>query len=256
VRQAESEGWDFVEILPTLTSADYRAIVREARELGMPFGGHLPDRVTLAGALEVRQPVTYLEEYALPGRGPRFEQRLRDVAVRSREAGVAVIPGFHALNIASNEYLTISTLGRYPELRFMPPRIVRRWRAMVGNGGDGESVSGSRVYRIQRLLKVLHDRGVAIMFGTGSPGLFSVPGFSLHREMRLMQQAGLRPYEVLRSATRNVGEHFRAKDRFGTMEVGARADLILLDANPLIDLNNLRALRGVMVRGQWLDNRQ
>lgn len=67
-----------------------------------------------------------------------------------------------------------------------------------------------------------------------------------------MRDTGLRPYDILRSATSNPGEYLRDRDRFGTVEVGARADLVLLEANPLTDLDNLRRLGGVMVRGSWL----
>jgi imidazolonepropionase-like amidohydrolase len=92
--------------------------------------------------------------------------------------------------------------------------------------------------------------------GTDSPQMFNVPGFALHHEIELMQEAGLTPYQVLESGTRNVAE-YAAKDlkldgKFGTVAVGNRADLILLDANPLTDVRNVARRAGVMVRGRWL----
>jgi imidazolonepropionase-like amidohydrolase len=88
--------------------------------------------------------------------------------------------------------------------------------------------------------------------GTDAPQQFSVPGFSLHREMSRMTEAGMSPYEVLVTGTRNVGEYFANEDDFGTIEVGKRADLLLLRANPLDSTANVAQLDGVMVRGQWL----
>jgi imidazolonepropionase-like amidohydrolase len=67
-----------------------------------------------------------------------------------------------------------------------------------------------------------------------------------------MARAGLTPYEILRSATKNVGEYFRDKDKFGTITVGSRADLILLEKNPLKGVANIANPLGVMVRGRWL----
>jgi len=87
--------------------------------------------------------------------------------------------------------------------------------------------------------------------GTDSPQIFSVPGFSLHREMQAMAEAGMSTYEILVSGTRAVGEYFRRSDTFGTVAVGRRADLILLNSNPLDGIANVSDRAGVMVRGRW-----
>jgi imidazolonepropionase-like amidohydrolase len=94
---------------------------------------------------------------------------------------------------------------------------------------------------------------VRILMGTDAPQQFSVPGFSLHRELLRMREAGMSPYEILKSGTVNVGEYFRKQDPFGTIAPLQRADLVLLDANPLADIANVARIRGVMVRGRWLD---
>ena len=67
-----------------------------------------------------------------------------------------------------------------------------------------------------------------------------------------MLEAGLTPYEILVSATRNVGEYFSNEDDFGTIEVGKRADMVLLASNPLEDISSLREIEGVVLRGRWL----
>ena len=102
------------------------------------------------------------------------------------------------------------------------------------------------------ILKALSDGGVRLLMGTDAPQQFSVPGFSLHRELRRMRDAGLTPEQVLVTGTRNVGAYFRTADRFGTVAPGQRADLLLLDADPRADLANLTRRSGVMLRGRWL----
>src|SRR5262249_694544 len=80
----------------------------------------------------------------------------------------------------------------------------------------------------------------------------NVPGFSALDELRLLVEAGLTPFEALQAATRNPARFWNAQSEFGTVAAGARADLILLAANPLEDVANVRKRAGVMVRGRWL----
>src|SRR3712207_9122083 len=95
----------------------------------------------------------------------------------------------------------------------------------------------------RRLLKTLADAGAPLLMGTDSPQIFSVPGFSLHRELALAVEAGLTPYQVLESGTRKVGryapEELNLGGRFCTVTAGSRADPVLLDANPPHDLRKL-----------------
>ena len=90
------------------------------------------------------------------------------------------------------------------------------------------------------------------MAGTDAPIPGVVPGFSLHDELWLLVAAGLTPYEALRTATANPSE-FLQRDEFGVVKAGARADLLLLAANPLTDVASAARPLGVLVRGRWLD---
>ena len=92
--------------------------------------------------------------------------------------------------------------------------------------------------------------------GTDSPQMFNVPGFALHRELRVVAESGMSNYAILRSGTASVGryvtDHLGLDGNFGTVAVGQRADLVLLRQNPLDDLDNLTDRVGVMVRGRWI----
>ena len=92
--------------------------------------------------------------------------------------------------------------------------------------------------------------------GTDSPQMFNVPGFALHRELRVVAESGMSNYAILRSGTASVGtyvaDHLGLDGNFGTVAVGQRADLVLLSRNPLDDLANLTDRVGVMVRGRWI----
>jgi imidazolonepropionase-like amidohydrolase len=82
--------------------------------------------------------------------------------------------------------------------------------------------------------------------------VWNVPGFSTHRELESLVAAGLRPWQALETGTRNVAVYFGTQQETGTVETGKRADLVLLDADPLKDIRNTTKRAGVMVRGRWL----
>ena len=147
-----------------------------------------------------------------------------------------------------------SLLEEWTEVQYMPRDTVQGWSDAVDDRVAGADVASRQALADlrRRLLLALHDGGVPVLLGTDSPQIFSVPGFSVHREMALYVEAGLSPYEVLASGTRAVAEHFDAADEFGTVAVGQRADLLLLDANPLDDVANVARRSGVMVNGRWI----
>jgi imidazolonepropionase-like amidohydrolase len=90
------------------------------------------------------------------------------------------------------------------------------------------------------------------MAGTDAMGYPLVtPGSSLHRELQLLVEAGLRPYDALRAATVTPAAFLGRTTEFGTIAAGRRADLLLVEGNPLEDISRLRQVDGVMTRGRW-----
>ncbi|MGE0405497.1 MAG: amidohydrolase family protein, partial [Candidatus Korobacteraceae bacterium] len=153
---------------------------------------------------------------------------------------------------------------RITEVQYLPKSHIDAWvqqknrtvqnASRGGQGGFGRGgASGERVMAIRRrVLRALHDGNAKIVFGTDSPQLFNIPGFAIHREMPVMVESGFTPYEVLESATAKAAEYFGTTAEVGTVATGKRADLILLEANPLETVSNVAKRAGVMVRGRWL----
>jgi imidazolonepropionase-like amidohydrolase len=234
-------------------------MARTAKEEGIRFAGHVPAEVGLVHALEMNQETIdhvdgYVEHLGADG-APLDEAKLTEIVRLTKKQGAWIVPTMALwetlLGVASVEKLI-----SYPELKYMPPQMVQNWekahRARQANPQFDRKKAELTAANRKRILKALHDGGVPVIFGTDAPQQFSVPGFSVHREMALMLESGLTPYQILLTATRNAGEYHKNKARFGTVAAGSRADLILVGGDPLKDLSNVARRAGVMVRGRWL----
>jgi imidazolonepropionase-like amidohydrolase len=273
VREQKAAGFDLLKIHEGLSPETYLAIVRTGRELGMPAAGHVPDAVGVEGALAARQStIDHLDNYidALqPAGSPALNatgaERARLLPLHAdtsmipalvratREAGVAQVPTMPLWEVLRGHRST-EELMQYDELRYMPRNTVNGW--MLSNNNRREAVdttAARREVEIRNLLlKAMSDGGVTILLGSDAPQQFSVPGFSIQREMETMVSVGMTPYQVLRSGTHDVAVFLGTSDRAGTIAVGRNADLLLLDGNPLEDIRNAARRAGVMVRGVWL----
>jgi imidazolonepropionase-like amidohydrolase len=142
-----------------------------------------------------------------------------------------------------------------PEMVYVDSSSLGWWRSMARSGT--RQAAASQYYQFQTaLLKVLRTSGARFLLGTDAANPMMVAGFSVHEEMQvLVEDGGLSRYDVLLAATRNAAQ-FLGDTLGGQVRAGARADLILVDGNPLHDLAALKRPAGVMVGGRWLDRAQ
>ena len=275
VREYAVEGYDLIKMLEGLDVESYDAAVRTAAEVGLPLAGHVPDQVGLRRALAAGQvSIDHLDNYvealvpedAQPDEWPGIgrtaallsrvdEALMPDVVEATVRAGAWMVPTMVLWETGILGTRPAATVAaERPEVRYMPPETVERWTASVEERlGAGDVESRRQLAALRgRILMALHEGGANIALGTDSPQTFSVPGFSAHREMRYYVDLGMTPYDVLEIATRKPAEYFGATDDFGTVAVGRRADLLLLEANPLEDIARTERRAGVMIGGRWL----
>ena len=259
VRQQKAEGWDLLKVLGGLTRDVYDAIATTAKEAGIAFAGHVPADVGIVHALEVGQEtVDHLDGYAQHLDGltkPIDEKALADLVAKTKQAGTWVVPTLVVWETLQGPVSLESRTG-LPELKYLPAQQIDAWTKALQNRLTSPQYSSehARVHIENRMkiLKALHAGGVRVLLGSDAPQQFNVPGFSIHHEMKRMADAGMSAYEIVKSGTTNVGEYFKSKDDFGTISVGKRADLILVDANPLQNVGNMEKQSGVMIRGRWM----
>ena len=273
VRDAKAQGFDLLKVHEGLSQETYDAIVRTAREVGLPWGGHVSQFVGVPGALAAKQStIDHLDDYIdamNPPNSPALaaagadrarllplhadEARIPDLVRQTRDAGVAVVPTQILWEVLRGAHEASAMVNR-PENRYMPRATIAQWTNQVNQmrAGADPQAAAREVQLRNKLLKAMNDGGVLVLMGTDAPQIFSVPGFSLYRELPVMVEAGMTPYQVLRSGTVNVARFFGIEAEAGTVERGKRADLLLLDANPLTNISAVERNAGVMVNGRWL----
>ena len=257
VEEQQAAGFDHLKIHEGLSRETYDTIVATAKRLGMRFAGHVPDAVGVYHALESGQSsIEHLDNYVETVGGPdsASEARIAQVVSATCAAHAWTVPTL-ALWETFLGTEDPDMLASRPELRYVPQAWRANWAQQLSqmrrNAPPAEQRLSTLALR-RRILKALQTAGCPIAFGTDSPQLYSVPGFSIHREMRSMSSAGLTPQQILSAGTRQVARYYSAEQEFGSVAVGQRADLILLNGNPLDDLANVGRRAGAMVNGRWL----
>ncbi len=273
VRQQAAAGYDFIKLHPGLSADEFTAIASTARELEIPFAGHVPVAVGVAVALQLGMTaIDHLDGYLvalLPperdrsgGYGGLFDVLLAsDAEVARIEPIVAATVAAGTWNVATQVLIEqmvsetdVAELENRPEMRYMPAATVRDWvaskKALMSERGFDAEVARRALSLRRQLVLALHDGGAGLLLGSDAPQVFNVPGFSLHRELDALVAAGLTPFEALQAGTTAVARFFDSNA--GYLLPGKDADLVLLDANPFEDIRNSRRIHGVMLRGAWL----
>jgi imidazolonepropionase-like amidohydrolase len=280
VRAAAATGYSLVKIHPGVSRATWDASVAEMKAQGLTFGGHIPADVGLVHAMRsgiatIDHVDGYLEAavrdsavYQMSGSqlGDAIDavdpMKFLELARMARDMNVWNVPTMYLWeNFYNNR--TAEELAALPEMSYVSQAQVTAWmnqkrgRALADENQRMTPRRRERYIALRRaMLRALAEEGAPLLMGTDSPQMFNVPGFALHRELAVASDAGLTTYQVLESGTRNVGRYARESLRqpgdFGTVAVGQVADLVLLDADPIADLENLTRRSGVMVRGRWV----
>jgi imidazolonepropionase-like amidohydrolase len=261
-------GYDLLKIHPGVPRDVFDALAAKADELKIPFAGHVPAAVGLMRALEAKYASIdhldgYVEALARTPTETNFfglnlindvdESRIASLVSTTKASGVWQVPTQVLMDNLLNE-VTTDALAARPEIKYVTPQTtVQSWiKQKQGLEKFPQADRTKFLVLRRRLIKALFDAGVPFALGSDAPQWWNVPGFSAHRELRSMVDAGLTPYQALRTGTANVGVYFKTESTTGTLAAGKRADLLLLDANPLQNIDNSLKIAGVMVNGRWL----
>lgn len=239
VRRYHDLGFAQVKLYTLLSPAVVAAIASEAHRLGMTVTGHVPASLTLLAAVD-----SGMDHVAhLPIRGDAASDSVRHIVQRLRERGTVIDP-----TASWGELLGHSrsepVASFQPGIAHLPPVLAQRIGAMGVRGLD-TAAAHARLARTLGVIGALHAAGVPVVAGTDE----GVPGFSVYREIELYVRAGMTPMDALRAATAVSARAMRMDAESGTIEPGKRADLLVLERNPLDAIENIRTVRLVMRGG-------
>jgi imidazolonepropionase-like amidohydrolase len=259
-----NQGYDFIKVYDHLSPETYQAIIETAREKDIPVFGHVPfaiglDDVLASGQATIEHMTGYIDPDAVEFLIP--EDKLDEYAKKTREASVWNCVTLSEYPKSKENPEGFERLQNQPGMIYVSPgtRMFSPFLYLMASKAhtyEGADYPERIAELNRRMVAALHEAGAGILLGTDAAQAYHIPGFSIHEELAYLVEAGLSPYEALETGTRNAALAMGKSDEFGTIEMGKRADLILLEANPLEDVGNVKKRDGVMLRGRWLTEDQ
>jgi tetratricopeptide (TPR) repeat protein len=267
VGEQADAGYDALKVFNHVSKQEYPALIAEAKRRNLLLMGHVAREPGFELAIQSGQSIAHLDEFLYTYFNPQQDDnndhiildpaKMPVVAKETANAGIYVIPTLSTYATTVQQATDLEGFLRNPTLRYLPPWALEQFKPAANRFKNGTSAEQAERMRAalafqRKLVKALFDAGVPLMVGTDAPDVGPMAGFGIHDEMQELVNDGLTPYQVLQAATVIPARYFRKSSEFGTIETGKRADLVLLEQDPLKNIANTRTISGVMARGQWL----
>ncbi len=280
VRDQYEAGYDLLKFHPGITLENFEAATDEANSLGIEFSGHISIDVGLERSLRAgKGSIDHLDRYmeflagdAADREDPPIiffgydltphvdENRIDEAARITAEADVWNVPTNTLLENVFNPDYSVEQMQNWPGMEFIPAQTVEGWSNYVNQVRAGDAYDPDQAREFleirKKLTYALHRHNAGLLLGADAPQIFNPPGYSAHRELALLVDAGLSPFEAIKTGTVNVGRYLDEEDQTGRVAPGYRADLILLSANPLETIPFNQYIEGVVYRGNFADREQ
>ncbi|MGE5246476.1 MAG: amidohydrolase family protein [Betaproteobacteria bacterium] len=243
VARYHDAGFEQIKIYSLVRPPIVAALSSEAHRLGMSVTGHLPNGMTIPEAVNAGMDgIAHLAIQGEAGSEPV------DEIARFMARHQTVMDPTQSWNELLGRAAATPIASFQPGFAKIPPPLQRVFGS-AGVAGIAPAAARARLERGLRIVKELHDAGVPVVAGTDE----GVPGYSVDREIELYVEAGLTPLAALQAATIVPAKVMKLDGELGTVERGKRADLVVLDANPLEDIHNIRRVHWTIRDGRIYD---
>lgn len=261
---SKDQNYDFIKVYDGVNPEAFGGIIAQAKEENMAVIGHFTEADAKSSLIDGMDMVAHASAYFWKYFNLNPTPELIGEAIAVTAANQVYVNT--TLNLQKKSVdMACANEEAYTEMLNSPQNIYANpveksiWRGFLYRittfPGCTPELIANRYNVIKQYTKGFFDAGVKLVAGTDSPLVWGVPGYSTHEELEAISEIGISSYETLAIATRNAGdfvaEFLPGQETFGTVEIGKRADLLLLEANPLENLSNAQAQVGVMARGRW-----
>jgi imidazolonepropionase-like amidohydrolase len=262
VERLARAGVDHIKMRTTPDLETFRAVADEAKRQGLPFAAHPlapPEELLRVGLRSVEHFLAFPPmEGTLAERRALFQKMSRSrLFVSDTSVNLDALISLHYREVKRH----VEDVGGNLDMRrrYVCGYLIADWREQAEELHDPATAAAygpvrQQLPKLYRNNREMREAGVQFLAGTDTAVVLMYPGFSLHDELRkLVRDVGFPPMDVLRIATSNVAAFYGEEQSYGAIEVGQSADLLLLDADPLVDIQNTRKIEGVMAQGRWFD---
>lgn len=261
VLKIKAGGWDFIKVYNSIPADAYYALMMKAKKENIAVIGHGIRSVGMKGLLNSGQVmIAHDEEYLYTFfDNAANDSKIEEAVLMTKNAGAYVTPNLCTYETIARQWgnpFEMKRMVEVPEMKYVSPK----WRDNFWKQFDFVSRPGSinnQYAFLKRLTKAFHDGSVPLLLGTDTPFMIGqANGFAIHDDMRNLIECGLTAYQTLAVGTKNAGEFVNKyvpnSKPFGLVKVGYKADLLLLQSNPLNDIKAMKNRIGVMINGRWL----
>ncbi len=292
VDSLKNAGYDFIKVYSALPRDIYYAIAAESKKQSIPFEGHVPRNMSpveaaLAGQKSQEHQINMILQCSSLDDSSKNEYHKKEAKMylgggkEVQDLWSVLINSFsqEQLNNTASIFLRTDTwycptvitlqnsLSRTKNskeeikndtlMQYVSKSMKGGWGFMSGRSasfstGDWD-IRTRELELLNKIVKLLYDKKVNMLAGDDNNNPYCIAGFSIHQELQLFVDCGIPDAEVLKIATYNPAVFFKIEDKFGSIEQGKFANLVLLDANPLIKISNTEKVNGVFLRGHYLD---
>jgi imidazolonepropionase-like amidohydrolase len=252
-------NWDLIKTYGEITKEAFDVMIEEAKNRKIPVVGHGVRATGMKYMLDQKiDAIAHEEEYIYTFTNNTIDYSLIPEAIRlTKENDVYLISTLSTYEVIAHQFgnkAAFDSLLSLSEMKYVRNELKDKWNSSPRYLERTQNIFPRIPFQIE-ILKQMNASGVKIMPGTDTPFQGMIQGFSLCRGLELLQEAGFSNAEILQSATVFPGEfikeQIRDSVRIGKVEEGFRANLILLENNPLEDINNLKKISGVIKSGKW-----